>query len=216
MIDFVIPSIGRPTIMRSVKSLINQGSFFRPKDLDWKAYVGFDGLSENEVNENILLQDDRVTYLFSENKLGATGNWGEGYSQSNAGLVRNWIISNIKSTNEWIGFLDDDDTLSNYYIDTLFLELRNKQFDCCVFRMRYDAGGEKIIPPLGVNEIIEDQVGISFCVNKKFLKKSGVRFSNDIKEDYKFLKDLQNAGANIHISNYVTYHVNSISYDYIL
>jgi hypothetical protein len=216
MIDFVIPSIGRPTIMRSVKSLINQGTMFRPNNPDWKAYVGFDGLSKEQVDRNFLFDDSRVTYLFSKTKLGAIGNWGEGYSQSNAGLVRNWIISQINSPNEWIGFLDDDDTVSNYYVDTLYLELQNKQFDCCIFRMRYDAGGEKIIPPLGINEVIENQVGISFCVNKKFLKRSGVKFTNDIKEDYKFLKDLQEAGAKIHVSNYVTYNVNSITYDYIL
>ncbi|MFZ9740378.1 MAG: glycosyltransferase family A protein [Candidatus Nanopelagicaceae bacterium] len=216
MIDFVIPSLGRPTIIRSVKSLINQGTMFRPKDPDWKAYVGFDGISEEQIDRNFLFNDKRVTYLFSENKLGVVGDWEEGYSRSNAGFVRNWIISNIKSSNEWIAFLDDDDTVSNYYVDTFYLESQSKKFDCCVFRMRYDAGGEKLIPPLGVNEIIENQVGISFCVNKEFLRKSGVKFVNDIREDYKFLRDLQNAGAKIHISNYVTYHVNSIAYDYIL
>lgn len=216
MIDFVIPSVGRPTLLRSIRSLINQGSFFRDRNIDWRAFVGFDGIAEDAIDKNILTYDDRVTYFYSPTKIGLTGNWGEGYSQSNAGLVRNWIISQIKSPNEWIGFLDDDDTLTNYYLDTFSIELKSKEFDCCVFRMRYDPGGEKIIPPLGVNQIIENQVGISFCVNKKFLKKSGVKFDNDIKEDYKFLKSLENSGAKIYISNYVTYNVNSINYDYIL
>lgn len=216
MIDFVIPSLGRPTLMRSLKSLMNQGSFFRDVNLEWKAFVGFDGLGENDVNKNILINDERIFYFYSPEKIGVTDDWGEGYSKSNAGLVRNWIISKIRSSNKWIGFLDDDDTVCNYYLDSFAIELQTKKFDCCVFRMRYDPGGQKIIPPLGVNEIIENQVGISFCVSKEFLKRSNVKFSNDIKEDYKFLKSLQDAGANIHISSYVTYNVNSISYDYIL
>ena len=72
MIDFVIPSVGRPTLMRSVKCLINQGTFFRPKEPQWKAYVGFDGLSEEQVDQRILINDDRVTYLYSKEKLGVT------------------------------------------------------------------------------------------------------------------------------------------------
>ena len=51
MIDFIIPSIGRETILRSCESVMKQ------TDDQWNAYVGFDGLSEEQVNNDLLVND---------------------------------------------------------------------------------------------------------------------------------------------------------------
>lgn len=203
MIDFIIPSLGRKTIKASLNSIINQNYLFST-DKKWNAFVGFDGLSENDVDPNIIIQDKRIQYFYISQKLGQIGEYGIG----NAGLVRNYLISKLNTGNQWVGFLDDDDTIAPYYIDSLFLEIQNnEEFDVCVFRMRYDMGGEKILPPLGTNSLEKDKVGISFCVNKKFLRSSGIKFINDIREDYKFLMDLKDAGARIQVSSYVAYNV---------
>lgn len=204
MIDFVIPSIARPTLNRTLKSIQEQ-QFLFAKDKNWNVFVGFDGISATDIQYNNLIQDDKFNFIFFEEKLGKVGEYGIG----NAGIVRNEIMKKVNSSNKWIAFVDDDDTLTPYYIDSLSVELENteKPFDVCVFRMRYDPGGEKILPPMLNDELLEDKVGISFCVKKDFIKKHNIKFVNDIREDFKFLMDLKNAGASIRVSKYVTYNV---------
>lgn len=205
MIDFVIPSVARPTLTRTLRSLLDQNYLFYNGNNDWNAFVGFDGIPESRINKENLIKDDRINYLYIENKMGTFGEWGMG----NAGLVRNEIIKNISTSNEWIAFLDDDDTVTPYYVDSLFLETSEseKKIDCVVFRMRFDPSGEKILPPLDDNELIQDKVGISFCVKKDFLRKTGIKFINDSREDFKFLMNLKEFGASIKVSNYITYNV---------
>jgi hypothetical protein len=204
MIDFIIPSIARPTLNRTLKSIQEQ-QFMFAKDKNWNVFVGFDGISATNIEYNNLIQDDKFNFIFFEEKLGKVGEYGIG----NAGIVRNEIIKKVNSPNKWIAFVDDDDTLTPYYIDSLSVELENSDppFDVCVFRMRYDPGGERILPPIMNDELEEDKVGISFCVKKDFIKKHNIKFVNDIREDFKFLMDLKNAGAVIKVSKYVTYNV---------
>lgn len=204
MIDFIIPSIARPTLNRTLKSIQEQ-QFLFSKDKNWNAFIGFDGLSATDIEYNNLIQDDKFNFIFFKEKLGKVGEYGIG----NAGIVRNEIMKKVNTSNKWIAFVDDDDTVTPYYVDSLAVELENteKPFDVCVFRMRYDPGGEKILPPIMDDELIEDKVGISFCVKKDFIKKHNIQFVNDIREDFKFLMDLKNAGADIRVSKYVTYNV---------
>ena len=204
MIDFVIPSIARSTLNRTLKSIQDQ-QFLFSKNNKWNAFVGFDGLEESDVEISLLPKEDRINYLFLSEKSGKVGEYGIG----NAGLVRNKILEKIKTSNDWVGFIDDDDTITPYYLDSLAIELEQseKPFDVCVFRMRFDPGGERILPPIGENDLIADKVGISFCVRKKFLKDKKIKFVNNIREDYMFLMDLKKAGANIKVSSYVTYNV---------
>jgi hypothetical protein len=205
MIDFVIPSVARPTLIRSLKSLLDQNYLFYKGEQEWNAFVGFDGIPQKNINKDNLINDKKIKYIFIEQKIGCVGEWGMG----NAGLVRNEIMNHLNTQNEWVAFLDDDDTVTPYYVDSLFLEINNSEspVDCYVFRMRFDPGGEKILPPLGENNLIQDKVGISFCVRKSFLKKTGIKFVNDSREDYKFLMNLKESGASIKVSNYVTYNV---------
>lgn len=192
MIDFIIPSIGRETIKRSCESVMNQ------TDPYWNAYVGFDGLSEEQVDKNLLVDDFRIHYLYLKEKLGVSDFHG------NAGRVRNKIIESIEYPSEWIGFLDDDDSLSQFYVEILHKEIEKEDHDCFVFRMN-DNGN--IIPPFSMNELKQNHVGISFCVKRDFIMKHNIRFENNNCEDFLFLKQLMEHSAKIKILPVIGYFV---------
>jgi glycosyltransferase involved in cell wall biosynthesis len=200
MIGFVVPSIGRDSIKYTLQSLINQ------TDPNWKCWVGFDGKCEEDIDKNNLIEDSRINYLYFKDKLGVSAHHG------NAGYVRNSIISHITEDCDWIGFVDDDDTLSKFYIEILELEKTKSEFNCCVFRMRYDKDNQKVIPPFGMNHLQQNYVGISFCVSKKFIAENNIKFTNDNAEDFKFLKEINDKGGKIYISPHITYNVNGHSY----
>jgi hypothetical protein len=201
MIGFVIPSVGRKTITYTLNSILCQTIS------NWKCFIGFDGKRKNDIDSSLLINDDRIKYFYFGEKLGSEKEY-----HGNAGLVRNSIIQNIDDDIDWIGFVDDDDTLSKYYVEILDLEKSKQQFDCCVFRMRYDKNNQKIVPPFGMNEIIQNHVGISFCINREFLINNNLLFQNDNAEDFKFLKQIIDKNGKIHISNHITYNVNGYQY----
>lgn len=200
MINFVIPSVGRSTLKSTLESLINQ------TNSNWECWVGFDGLEKDEVDDSLLINDSRIHYLFSTKKVGGKTKHG------NAGLVRNWIISNIDNDYEWIGFVDDDDTLFSDYIVKLEEEIDYTDFDCCIFRMRYDPHNIKVIPPPGMCEVRQNFVGISFCVKKKFIIENDIKFINSDSEDYNFLENIHLKDGVIYLSEHITYNVNGHSY----
>jgi hypothetical protein len=200
MIGFVVPSIGRDSIKFTLQSLINQ------TNPNWKCWVGFDGKCEDDIDKNNLIEDSRINYLYFKDKLGVSAHHG------NAGYVRNSIISHITEDCDWIGFVDDDDTLTRFYIEILELEKTKFKFDCCIFRMRYDEDNQKVIPPFGMNHLQQNYVGISFCVSKKFIAENNIKFTNDNAEDFKFLKEINDKGGKIYISPHITYNVNGHSY----
>jgi len=199
MICFIIPSIGRSTLKYSLNSLLKQ------TDTNWSCLVGFDGKSESDIDTKILVNDDRIKYLYFSDKLGNSGHHG------NAGLVRNSILNEVKDS-QWVGFLDDDDTLSQFYVEILNLELNTNDFDCCVFRMRYDSNDDKVIPPFNMNHIQQNFVGISFCVKKSFIDKHQIKFINSNSEDFDFLSKISACGGKIHLSSHITYNVNVHQY----
>lgn len=200
MINFIIPSIGRLTLKNTLESLISQSHS------DWNCWVGFDGITKEELDTSILIEDSRINYLFSSEKQGNRKFHG------NAGLVRNWIISSISNNYEWLAFVDDDDTLTHDYIEKLKEEIEYTDFDCCIFRMRYDANNQRIVPPYGMKVIQQNFVGISFCVNKIFINTNNIKFINSDSEDYNFLEQINNKNGEIYLSEHITYNVNGYSY----
>lgn len=199
MICFIIPSIGRSTLKYSLNSLLNQ------TNPNWSCVVGFDGKSESDVDTTILVDDTRIKYLYFSKKQGKSDHHG------NAGLVRNSILKEIEDS-EWIGFLDDDDTLSRFYVEILNLESSKTDFDCCVFRMRYDSNDDRVIPPFNMNHIQQNYVGISFCVRKSFIDKHQLKFINSNSEDFDFLSKISECGGKIYLSPHITYNVNGHQY----
>jgi glycosyltransferase involved in cell wall biosynthesis len=206
MISFVIPSIGRSTLKNTLESLINQ------TNPNWECWVGFDGLDESQVDKHLLIDDSRINYLYLKDRLGIfTYNSGVNGNTGSAGKVRNYLIEQIDNDYEWIGFVDDDDTLRPYYIEKLLEEKNNNTtFDCCIFRM---INGSIIIPPLNTNQVIQNLVGISFCVKKNFIKERGIKFENSTCEDYKILESIHNSGGEIYMSEHITYNVRGNSND---
>ena len=171
----VIPTIARCTLQRSIESLQNQTV------QDWNAILVYDG-----VEPTLHFDDRRFTILRTE-KLG---------SPSSAGLVRNVGIQ--RATTDWVGFLDDDDVLTEIYVE-VFLKYKNF-CDAMVMTMAMPAGG--FIPHNYEMGIAEGNVGISFCYNKK---KFPVMFEKSRVEDFRFLSSLQRAGARIMLLKEVGY-----------
>lgn len=203
MIGFVIPSVGRETITHTLRSLLDQ------TNQEWKCFVGFDGKKQSDIDSSLLIDDDRIQYFYLGEKLGS-----EKAHHGNAGQVRNAIIRNLSDDIDWIGFVDDDDTLSKYYVEILELEKTKTDFDCCVFRMRYDKDNQRVLPPFEMNYLAQNFVGISFCVKKQFIDKNEVLFENNNAEDFMFLKQINDKGGKIHMSPHVTYNVNGYQYYY--
>jgi len=175
-ITFIIPSIGRPTLKRTLLSLQKLNV------KEWKAIVVFDGV---EKCEHIV--DERISYTRIE-KTGIL---------NHAGKVRNYGIQ--MASTSWIGFVDDDDTLTEDYLDE-FHHLSNKYNpDVIVFRMKK----ETIIPAIGTKRIERQDVGISFC-----MKKCDIYFNPSDDEDFFLLRSLNEQGKTIVLSEKVCYNVN--------
>lgn len=187
-ITFIIPTIGRSTLINSINSLLNQ------TDNNWNAIIVFDGLKQNiEINDN------RIK-IIEIDKCGL---------KNSAGSVRNEGIK-LCNNSIWIGFLDDDDTLSKDYIEKLKEEINiNNNIDVCIFRMGYEHG--YILPTIYDKNIIRNKVGISFAIKKNI--DDTILFENNPYEDYIFLKKMQCKKYKILISSYVTYFVRTNQYD---
>lgn len=177
-ITFIIPTIGRETLNRTLQSLISL------KNRYWKAVVIMDGIDVDKIN------DSRIVYTKIEKK--GEKNYG--------GFVRNYALK-YPYTSDWIGFIDDDDTISENYIEHLLEESENN--DVVIFRMAYENG--TILPGFFDKKITMNRIGISFAISKKIA--SNHYFQNHPKEDYLYLKELEKNKYSIIISSYITYFV---------
>lgn len=180
MITFIIPTIKRDTLNRSINSLLKQ---YNP---NWKAIVAYDGVSKDEY------QDPRIVSI-SIPKIGVN---------NHAGLVRNAAMKLVES--DWIGFLDDDDTLSYDYVEKFYEEIKlNPKSKCIIFRMKSKFEVEQVLPAANHKNFIKNKVGISFA----FKKDINVEFEPSTVEDFNFLDKIRNLGHKMIISPYVTYFV---------
>jgi hypothetical protein len=186
-ISFIIPTIGRETLQRTVNSLLRQ------TDNDWNAIIIFDGVEPNlQINDERLIIEkiDKLGKIYKHAKYG---------NISNAGFVRNTGFEFVDS--EWIGFVDDDDIIYEDYVEKLKQEVDD--FDLILFRMN----ANKIIPALEINTIKPGEVGISFAINTEKLKKNNLKFFNGGNEDYDFFKNAIEKGLKYKISKYIVYEV---------
>jgi glycosyltransferase involved in cell wall biosynthesis len=181
IITFIIPSLNRFTILGTIESLIKQSN------PNWKCIIVYDGVDGTPFT------DDRITTI----KIDKTGLIGPNNGQS--GLVRN---EGLKLCNtEWIGFLDDDDTIHPDYVKTLYEKYSN--YDFVVWRMKYQNG--KILPEPHRNDLVFTRVGISFCYKNIF---KDLFFENNRDgEDFDFLKKLESLTDNWTITPEVYYNV---------
>jgi len=182
IITFIIPTIGRNTLINSINSLLNQTITL------WKAIIIFDG-----IPSNFKISDKRITIIQSE-KLGENIN--------SAGNVRNYGIRFAKT--KWIAFLDDDDEIANDYIDIFYRELKIlPDLDVLIFRMKQE---NRIIPNLKIDNFYICDVGISFVMKKSIYDK-GLKFIPNSAEDFLYLDQIRNKKYKIVISPYIKYFV---------
>lgn len=181
LITFIIPSINRPTLDSTIQSLLNQ------TNPNWECFLLYDGVEGKKF-------DDPRIKIFNLNKLGKKGE-----RHGNAGLVRNEGIK--MSTTEWIGFLDDDDTIHEDYVKTL--SEKYTTYDFVVWRMKTTDG--KIYPELTRNNLIKNRVGISISFKNKL---PNMLFdNNDDSEDFEFVDKLQNTTKNFIITTEIFYNI---------
>lgn len=189
IITFIIPTLGRFSLLHTIQSLLKQ------KINAWKCIILFDGIKNTHFQH--LQKDKRITIL----EIPKTG---ENTSSSRAGLVRNIAFDYVDTP--WIGFVDDDDTLSPYYIQHLIDDMEGK--DIILFRMIYK--NRVFLPPVDVSMLKKGEVGISFCFKRDIIQKDPeIRFQNDSFEDFLFLQKLIQKGYSIFVSSHVTYYVKS-------
>jgi glycosyltransferase involved in cell wall biosynthesis len=149
--------------------------------------VLYDGVVGKEFN------DPRIR-TFNIEKLGKKGE-----RHGNAGLVRNEGIKMCET--EWIGFLDDDDTIHEDYVKTLVEKYL--QYDFVVWRMKTTDG--KIFPELTRNNIKINRVGISISFKSSIPNMSFDK--NDDGEDFEFVNKLQNTTNNYIIAPEIFYNI---------
>ena len=177
-ITFIIPSKGRPTLSCTIESLKKQSRN------NWKAIIIFDG-----INPTIIEHDPRITIMIIEKK-----------GQLNyAAKVRNAGI--LKVDTEWVGFVDDDDRLTEDYLERFEQEV-NKNSDVIIFRM---VSNNQIIPPVGHTDFIKNHVGISFAAKTSLFKNDNFWFEESKTEDFDLLDKFRSNGKSIIISKYITY-----------
>jgi glycosyltransferase involved in cell wall biosynthesis len=188
LITFIIPTIGRSTLINSINSLKNQTI------KDWYAIIIFDGISCN-----IDIDDNRIKVLECDKK---------GVNINSAGEVRNYGMSFVET--KWIAFLDDDDIIETDYIETFYNEMNLCNYlDLIIFRMN-DNG--RIIPKLKTDNFYLCDVGISFIL-KKEIYDEGCKFTPDGAEDFLYLDKIRKLGKRMMISPYVKYYVRNSNFD---
>jgi len=178
LITFIIPTIGRPTLQRTLDSIrANTNS-------SWKAIVMFDGV------EPTITSDDSRIQILRMNKTG-TLNY--------AGRVRNHAIT--KSNTPWIGFVDDDDVITPNYVEDLISHLKENP-DVVIFRMK---DKEIVLPPKEATVFKLNQVGISFCLKTDIFIGEQIWFEPSSTEDFQLLNRLRRLGKQIIISPHINY-----------
>jgi hypothetical protein len=202
-IIFIIPTLGRQSLVNTIQSLINL------TNNDWKALIIFDGIQNNLDQIYINKINKNQQFIFLEiNKCGIINE----EINNCAGQVRNYGIEYLLThqqeelKTEYIGFLDDDDTLHPNYIDYLKKEETKFQFDVIIFRMMYK--NFNIIPHLLTKKIEKKNVGISFALKYEVLKNhQELRFINDSFEDFILIFISKQLNKKILLSKYIAYFV---------
>ena len=125
-------------------------------------------------------------------------------SKSNcAGELRNTAMSMVHTP--WVSFVDDDDTLHETYVESLYnITYTHINTKCVIFRMT-DGQGE--CPPKSHKDFIISQVGISFSYQTILYKQYNIKFTLSSAEDYLLLHTIREFGYEIYLSQKVLYYI---------
>ncbi len=190
-ITFIVPTVGRSTLARTLTTIKNQTK------ANWRCIVIFDGVNIPKNITDIVKDDNRFSVIRID-KVGCL---------NHGARVRNEGLKLVKTS--WVGFVDDDDALSPYYVEHMNNYLSNDiTIKCIIFRMMYSDNG--VIPKIDSHTFYEGNVGISFCFNSELLKK-GFYFTPSSCEDYVLLNRIRSSGYKMIISSKIGYLVRPIS-----
>lgn len=164
---------------------------------DWNAIIVLDGVKKGSVKYP---HDIRIKE-FAIKKVKKCG-------VNHAGTVRNYGIDQVEKS-EWIGFVDDDDTLGRDYVDNLKSESRDHpDADCVVFRGFYSFWNTTL-PQSDSKHLLARSVGITFSAKKKVFRT--YKFIPSGEEDFNFLRSI-NKNYNILLSPFLNYFVRSLPF----
>ena len=190
MITFILPSIGRPSLIYPIQSLLKQS------DNTWKCIIVLDGCKLPDNCVNIIENNIDKFIILPIEKRGAGTNNGAGY-------VRN-AASNIIDT-EWVAFIDDDDTISPEYVKNANSIIKeNRTIDCILFRAIVPQG--VVVPDPKSLDIQQGRTFISYCCKTSVFKE--IQFKQGKDEQYEFISSIKNRGYKILLSKYIMYGIN--------
>jgi glycosyltransferase involved in cell wall biosynthesis len=181
-ITFIVPSVGRSTLGRTLRSLLAQTVG------DWRAIVVLDGVKAPVLPE---FDDPRVTVFAKARRVGV---------RNHAGQVRNWALALART--EWVAFVDDDDVVTPDYVSRWCEErLAHTDAEVVIFRMWQYA--HKVLPPLHHTDFRKGAVGISFAMRRALC--ATFPFRPSASEDFDLLNRMRAAGVRVHLSRHATY-----------
>ena len=180
-VTFIIPTLGRPSLQKTIKSIIDQ------PDWNWSTIVVWDGMEPNYNSNN-----ERVIDFVVE-------------KTAHAGLLRNKAFDLVET--DWIAFVDDDDWIYPTYMQKLkYYNNQDPNLDLVIFTY-YDEKNNNTQPPKGSTDFKYCNVGISFAIKTKFVREHDLKFRPFSTEDFGFLDDARKAGAKYLVTNDVQYGV---------
>jgi glycosyltransferase involved in cell wall biosynthesis len=185
-VTFIIPTIGRFSIQNTIQSLYNQ------TNTNWLAIIIIDG-----VDIDFQCNDSRITVL----KIPKIGKY------NHAGKVRNYGMKYV--TTKWIAFVDDDDVVTNDYVDKLEQETNiTPDASVIIFRMINNKGAIGVLPEPNTDNFYKCKVGISYSIKKELVDKNFIFEPSHI-EDFMLLNKIREHKYKMVISPFVTYLVES-------
>jgi len=184
-ITIITATTGRDSLQRTVDSVLKQDNS------NWNYLIVFDG-----IEPTICPEDDRIKVVKIK-KAGIEGT-------NIAGKVYN-IGMNLCNT-EYVGFLDDDDTIMNNYVSEFYKIVSETDYDEIIFKMIFPDGN--VIPY--DNYIDFANVGISFVLRRQFLKDKNIEFVQHETGDWYFWDwkmsfDVWQANGKIFFSDKICY-----------
>ena len=186
-ITFIIPTIGRTSLKNAITSVKNQ------TQNNWKCIIIFDGVDIPKDITSYVGKDTKFT-LLRINKVGIS---------NHAGRVRNEGLKLV--TDGWVGFLDDDDAISPYYVERMNDHINKMpNISCIIFRMMYT--DNNVLPREDFINFEEGYLGISFCYDAQLLKK-GFYFKPGKCEDFVLLNYIRKFRFKIYVSKLIGYFV---------
>jgi hypothetical protein len=154
------------------------------------------------------IEDSRITFLSIQgtNKM------------NHGGFARNRAFNYVKGP--WVAFLDDDDTASPGYVQTVLdEEQQNPSAALLVFRMHCPSCYGPVLPPPEALDFKVDYVGISFAVKLSIVKHTGnpggIAFRPHCAEDFDFLHTARKQQLEIVIVPHLGYFVHGLQPDII-